>query len=63
MDADSLNSSEMERQLNEELANMEFDPEKDDIRDDEYDILNDDLGKSHTSFKSIMSGATVMTQN
>ena len=61
---DSLNSEELARQLDEEMAQMEFNP--DDM--EEYDeghnsdgYYNSVFGKSHTSFKSAMSNATVLT--
>ena len=61
---DSLNSEDMERQLDAELANMEFNPDDvGDASDEEMSAYNPAFGESHTSFRSMMSGATVMTQN
>ena len=63
-DKDSLNSEEMERQLDAELANMEFNPDDvANVSDEEMSAYNPAFGESHTSFRSMMSGATVMTQN
>lgn len=54
-DNDSLNSEELERQLEQEMEDMEFVP------DENTSVYNPAWGQSHTSFKSMMSGATIMT--
>jgi len=61
---DSLNSEEMERQLEAEMEAMEYNP--DDYPDEdpmEMSAYNPEFMQSATSFQSIMSGATNMTQN
>ena len=64
VDKDSLNSEEMERQLEAEYANMEFNPDDvEDLSDEGMSAYNPAFGESMTSFRSMMSKATVMTQN
>jgi hypothetical protein len=60
---DSLNSEEMERQLEAEMEAMEYNPDSPDEEPYEMSAYNPDFMQSQTSFASIMSGATNMTQN
>lgn len=59
-EVDSLNSEELERQLEEEMARIELGPDED-SGSEKASHYNDLLAQSHTSFKSMMSGATVGT--
>jgi len=64
-DNDSLNSDDIAKNLAKEMENMEFDPENDSFDENRYNQseYNPAFGQSHTSFKSMMSGATILTNN
>jgi hypothetical protein len=57
-DVDSLDSAELEKELERQYENMKLEEGI-----DPDDVYNQMMGASTTSFKSMMSGATVMTNN